>query len=44
MLRLGLFVAAAALTGIVFFTLYRPWHLRWGSTREEVARGMPVTR
>jgi hypothetical protein len=41
MLRLGLFVAAAALTGIVFFALYRPWQLRWGSTGEEVARGMP---
>lgn len=41
MLRIGLFVVAVALTGIVFFALYRPWHLRWGSTREEVARRMP---
>ena len=33
MLKLGSFVAAA-LSGVIFFALYRPWHLRWGSTRE----------
>lgn len=30
-------VALAGAYGLVI----RPWHLRWGSTREEVARGMP---
>jgi hypothetical protein len=25
----------------LFFALYRPWHLKWGATREEVRRGMP---
>lgn len=41
MLRIGLVVAAVVLSGIGFFALYRPWHLMWGSTQEEVARGMP---
>jgi hypothetical protein len=39
--RIGLVVVAVALPVIGFFALYRPWHLMWGSTREEVARGMP---
>ena len=41
MLRIGLVVVAVALPCIGFFALYRPWHLMWGSTREEVGRGMP---
>jgi hypothetical protein len=39
--RIELVVVAVALPVIGFFALYRPWHLIWGSTREEVARGMP---
>jgi hypothetical protein len=39
--RIGLVVVAVALPVIGFFALYRPWHLMWGSTREEVTRGMP---
>jgi len=31
------FVVAA----IAFFGLYRPWHLKWGATREDLARSMP---
>jgi len=27
--------------GVGFFGLYRPWHLRWGATREELERTMP---
>jgi hypothetical protein len=34
-------VVAVLLAGVVFFGLYRPWQLRWGSTREEAARSMP---
>jgi hypothetical protein len=35
-------VMAAAVLGLVaFFRLYRPWQLRWGSTREELSRRMP---
>jgi hypothetical protein len=41
MLRIGLVVVAIALPVIGFFALYRPWHLRWGSTPEEIAHGMP---
>jgi hypothetical protein len=41
MVTVGLVVVGIALAGVGFFGLYRPWHLRWGSTREEVARGMP---
>jgi hypothetical protein len=41
MLRIGSVVVAVALSGIGFFALYRPWHLRWGATPEEVARGLP---
>jgi len=31
---------AVGLAGIGFFALYRPWQLRWGASREEVARSM----
>jgi hypothetical protein len=34
-------VTAAALVAVTFFGLYRPWHLKWGATREELARKMP---
>jgi hypothetical protein len=37
-LRVG---AAAVIAGVGFFGVYRPWHLRWGATPEEVARSMP---
>jgi hypothetical protein len=40
MMILGLVVIVAA-AGVGFFGLYRPWQLRWGSTREEVIRTMP---
>ena len=36
--RVGLAFVAV---GAGFVGLYRPWHLRWGSTSEEVARSMP---
>jgi hypothetical protein len=36
----ALVVIAVALIGIGFFALYRPWQLRWGASRDEVARSM----
>ena len=41
MLTIGVIGAAAGLVAIAFFAWYRPWHLRWGTTPEEVARSMP---
>jgi hypothetical protein len=32
---------AAALTAFVFLDRYRPWHLQWGATEEEVRRTLP---
>jgi hypothetical protein len=40
MIPIGI-VTAAAVVAMAFFGLYRPWHLRWGATREELARRMP---
>jgi hypothetical protein len=37
----GVVVGAVVLAGAVFFTLYRPWQLRWGATTEEVGGSMP---
>jgi hypothetical protein len=34
-------LAIIILAGAGFFFVYRPWHLRWGATREEVDRTMP---
>jgi hypothetical protein len=34
-------VAAVAVVAVAFFGLYRPWHLRWGATPEDLARSMP---
>jgi hypothetical protein len=34
-------VTAVAVVVVAFFGLYRPWHLRWGASREEVVRSMP---
>ena len=34
-------VAAAAAGGVVYGLLVRPWMLRWGATREEIARDLP---
>lgn len=34
-------VAAVVVLGGLFFGLYRPWHLSWGATSEELARTMP---
>jgi hypothetical protein len=34
-------LVAVVLAGIGFFGLYRPWHLAWGATREEVGNAMP---
>jgi hypothetical protein len=34
-------VTAAVVVAVVFFSLYRPWHLKWGATSEDLARTMP---
>jgi hypothetical protein len=36
-----LIVAVAVVAAFAFFGLYRPWHLKWGATSEELARSMP---
>jgi hypothetical protein len=36
----ALAVLAGVLAGIGFIALYRPWQLRWGASREEVARSL----
>jgi hypothetical protein len=41
MVTVGVVVGAIVLMGVGLFGLYRPWQLRWGSTREEVAGSMP---
>lgn len=40
MVPIGIVTAIAVVT-VVFFSLYRPWHLKWGATREDLARSMP---
>jgi hypothetical protein len=37
----GLFVALSAGSAVAYLVLLRPWHTRWGATREEAARAMP---
>jgi hypothetical protein len=32
---------AVVVVGVGFFAVYRPWHLRWGATGEEVGASMP---
>jgi hypothetical protein len=34
-------ITAVAVVAIAFFGYYRPWHLRWGATPEDLARTMP---
>jgi hypothetical protein len=34
-------VTAVAVVAIAFLGFYRPWHLRWGTTPEDLARTMP---
>jgi hypothetical protein len=34
-------IVVAVVVAVAFFGLYRPWHLKWGATREELARSMP---
>jgi hypothetical protein len=34
-------VIAVAVVALAFFSWYRPWHLKWGATPEELARTMP---
>ena len=34
-------VTAVAVVAIAFLGFYRPWHLRWGATPEDLARTMP---
>jgi hypothetical protein len=34
-------LAAVVVAALVFFGLYRPWHLKWGATSEDLARSMP---
>ena len=33
--------AAIAVVGAAYFLVFRPWHLRWGATNEEVAASLP---
>jgi hypothetical protein len=40
MVPIGIITAVAVLA-VAFFGFYRPWHLRWGATRDELARSMP---
>ena len=41
MLILAVAGASFLLLGLAFFTMYRPWHSRWGATDEEIALNMP---
>jgi hypothetical protein len=34
-------VAAVVVVAVAFFAFYRPWHLRWGATPDDLARRMP---
>jgi len=34
-------IVAAVVIAVAFFGLYRPWHLKWGATSEDLARSMP---
>jgi hypothetical protein len=34
-------VVALIVVAAAFFSLYRPWHLKWGAARQEVGRSMP---
>jgi hypothetical protein len=40
MVPIGIVVAVVAFA-VAFFGLYRPWHLKWGATPEDLARSMP---
>jgi hypothetical protein len=40
MISIGI-VAAVAVVVVAFFGSYRPWHLKWGATPEELAMTMP---
>jgi hypothetical protein len=33
--------AVVVVVAIAFFGLYRPWHLKWGASPEDLARSMP---
>jgi hypothetical protein len=39
--RMITIAASGAAAGTAFVTVYRPWHMRWGATDEEVAAAMP---
>jgi hypothetical protein len=41
MVTFGVVAAGVVLVGVLFVALYRPWQLRWGATRDELARTMP---
>src|ERR1700682_3821816 len=34
-------VAVLVVVAVAFFGFYRPWHLKWGATREDLVREMP---
>jgi hypothetical protein len=40
MISIGI-VAAVAVVVVAFFGSYRPWHLKWGATPDELAMTMP---
>src|ERR1700726_1185039 len=39
MVPIGIVVVIVVLA-VAFFGLYRPWHLKWGATAEDLARSM----
>ena len=41
MYMIGLVALAVVAAAVIFFGLYRPWHLGWGATAEELAQRMP---
>ena len=41
MIPAAVVVPVVALAAAGFFGLYRPWHLRWGVTDEEVGAAIP---
>jgi hypothetical protein len=40
MIPIGI-VATVAAVAVAFLSFYRPWHLKWGATPEELSRSMP---
>jgi hypothetical protein len=41
MLIIGMLVLGVVALGVIYAFVIRPWHLRWGSTTDEVQRSLP---